>query len=147
MFPVFPTDATLSPLSHLYHLIITILSPESQSLAVELFLWLWNVSTLWSLHALPQSFVYLEGPPVRLSCIQLSILAGDGGGSRNGLPFWRKGTVMLKSKSRAEVAFQFSFILLYVRAPQTTICLFVFFFLGMVLIIASYTMSNLHHSS
>ena len=56
-------------LSHLYHLIIPILSPESQSLAVELFLWLWNVSTLWSLHALLQSFVYLEGPPVRLSCV------------------------------------------------------------------------------
>ena len=56
-------------LSHLYHLIIPVLSPESQSLAVELFLWLWNISTLWSLHALLQSFVYLEGPPVRLSCV------------------------------------------------------------------------------
>lgn len=65
-FQLMPLGALLS---HPYHLFIPVLSPESQSLAVELSLWLWNVSPLWSLHALLQSFVYLEGPPVRLSCV------------------------------------------------------------------------------
>lgn len=40
-------------------------------------------------------------------CIQRSILVGDGGGCRNGLPYWRKGTGMLKSKSTAEVGWRF----------------------------------------